>query len=537
MRVDQSAGGTVSTIGRTWQGISASPFFFVFLALLCSSTVLAGEMTITAYAGARHEFGGFGASTSGSGSQTAMRLLYNPNELDGRVLRLWVGIGTSAQSARDRYRDVVQRARNEQPDLLVVLGACDNHSSIDYYAGHYAEMIKVMRDGGCRVDATGICNEPDDGRWPSSAAAPLVKAFRQQLNNRGLQDVKIIAPESANVDNTMYDWINNIKNDGEALDGLDAWASHSYNCSVTYKLLEMTEGTGKQYWQTESCVDQFTTQGNTINSKQIGASCGVRILADLNMCVTHWLYFFGPGGSNGTALVDGDTPMLQYYYMRQIANAFDVGAGMRYCLSDKGLPRVEMTWEFLQKPAVAAAVARNPDGSWGVGICNGTGLQNNTSIATFYPSEAYDVTMHVQELENAGDVEFQVYKTNTSMRIQEQQSVTARDGTFEVRLESGDLVCLRSEPDVDVEAGKRARQAQREPFSVVRTLSGDFRIGVPDGLGGSRGRIEIFDLHGRRVMSMPLSEVLVGRPIPAGSYVVKVVSPGAALRVPVVLHR
>jgi len=277
----------------------------------CGVAAHAGEITVTAFAGADHEFMGFGGSInwSSGGSSEAARKLYSPDEADFRIIRLWASLGDDGNSLYNIYNGRVQDALAQQPELIVLLAPCGRNGSptsdVSGYAAHYAEMISVARERGMPVHATGIMNEPDDySRLNADKVTPMVKAFRQELDSRGLQDVILIAPENANVDVGHYEDLQNIMDDQEALDALDGWAYHSYNCSITYIMREMTAGTGKTVWNTESCVDEQTTVEGGSNSAQIAVNAAAKVLADLTMGATHWVYFFSyRNGDDGTMLL------------------------------------------------------------------------------------------------------------------------------------------------------------------------------------------------------------------------------------------
>jgi len=494
----------------------------------------AEQVYVNANAGADHPFLGFGGSISSSsgGNAEAARKLYSPDESDFRIIRLWSGLGYSGDQLFSQYNGRVQDALRVQPDLIVLLAPCGRNGSpttdVYGYASHYAEMIRVARSKGMPVNVTGIMNEPDDqNRLRADKVAPMVKAFREELDKRGLQDVTLIATENANVDVGHYEDMENIKNDPAALDALDGWAYHAYNCSITYIMRELMEGTGKTVWNTESCVDQWTTAEAGANSAQIAVNATAKILADLNMGTNYWIYFFSyNGGDSGVMVLSsngGET--LQYIYMRQIADAFDVGAELRYCLADKALPRIEMTWEFGQKPAITAAVAQNPDDSWAIGVCNGTGVANKIgNIASFYPAAAYDVTLHVEELEGQGDIDFRLVRSNKSVRRGDEGTVVMSDGTLEVSLNAQDLVTLRSAPvsistlDRPHDAGGSAWHVRPQRFAVTLTLDKPLPYTA-----------RLFAMDGRKVLATAGTSDQVTLPaaaLPRGVYLLRVAAGG-----------
>jgi len=368
---------------------------------------------------------------------------------------------------------------------------------------------------------TGLCNELENfGRVRPDQIAPLVKAFRSRLDENGLSDVKLIATEASSVGSAMFTMVQNIMADKEACDMLDGWGFHSYGCSLNFKFRDMVSGTGKPLWQTESSTDQWATVEGGDNSGQIAGNNGVRILADLNLGTTHWFYFIDArNGSDGTALVHTDGALnLQYVYQLQICKTIRAGSGVRFCEADKALPRVEMSWECGQKPAIVAAAAVNPDGTWGIGLCNGTGIPGKTANNTYYPAAAYDVTLHVEELEDRDEVAFKQTRSNKSVRIDDEGTVLMRNGELTVTLNSIDLVCLRSVESVGVRSEVRKRSTSEEPFLLAGP--GEIRINAP-GMSG----VHLVDLRGRTTRRVRLragsSPLRLGA-IPAGTYVAMV---------------
>jgi hypothetical protein len=509
----------------------------VFLYLLAGAALSNESLTVTVEGGAQHTFRGFGAAANRGNSAAVARRLYHPDEGGFRFIRLWAhtaGGHLAATGAAGRYGGYVREILKVQPDAIVLLAPCmqtnRNIGNVDGFAKYYCDAIKKARNEGLHIHMTGLCNEMENfGRVRADQIVPLIKAYRKHLDANGLQDVKMIAPESANVDSTMYKFVDNIKADQDALDKLDGWGYHAYNCSITYILREKVFDTGKPIWQTESSTDQKWTIEGGDNSGQIGGSNGVRIVADLNMGTNYWGYFIDAGGgSDGTALVYPDgRPKLQYFYQIHVGRTIDVGARFRYCLADRALPRVEMTWEYGQKPAIVCCAAVNPDGSWGIAVCNGTGIQRDTQISKFYPPTTYDVTVRVEELEGAGDIGFRVTRTNKSVRLEEEAPVTMRDGSVTVTLGSIDLVGLRSD---------RSVEARRVPAADEKQLARSVRQGNAVRVHVSSRHaytVRICDMNGRtvRLDSSRRAGCLVPlKGLPAGAYVLDVTTAEGSYR-------
>ena len=97
------------------------------------------------------------------------------------------------------------------------------------------------------------------------------------------------------------------------------------------------------------------------------------------------------------------TKFQKYDYYRALTQTFDVGAQFRQSRSDT---EGEMTWTYGPKPRITVAAARNPDGSWGIGVTNFTAPQfaekpGNSGFENGYKAQTFDVTINVPELKNA----------------------------------------------------------------------------------------------------------------------------------------
>ena len=100
----------------------------------------------------------------------------------------------------------------------------------------------------------------------------------------------------------------------------------------------------------------------------------------MNHRVTHWVHFLGfedsgSGADDATRIIPFTiTPfshelLKKYCYYQQLAQTFDPGALFRD--SESALDG-DMTHTYGQKTHLIAATARNPDGTWSVGIQNFT---------------------------------------------------------------------------------------------------------------------------------------------------------------------
>jgi len=151
-----------------------------------------------------------------------------------------------------------------------------------------------------------------------------------------------------------------------------------------------------------------------------------------------------------------------------------------------------------------------------------------SGIAAFYPAEPYAVTVHVEELEEAGDVDFRLTRSNTSVRIRDEGSVTMRGGTLEITLAAQDLVCLRSGP-VDVAMGTVAGAAGGRDDSGARFERRVFSLRLDDKSPYTAG---FYTMDGRRVLStggVSANVALPAHSLAGGVYVVRVTTPQRTL--------
>ena len=330
------------------------------------------------------------------------------------------------------------------------------------YADLIADFLADMDRRGVRFEATGVLNEPNDRpvkptdvQWPA-----LVKRLRAALDARHLQHVSIVAPESTNCDDTALRTVDALRADPAAWAAVGGVATHSYNMAATPAMADRLDG--KPYWVTEAggLFDGEESPGDAVQA----ASVAARFLNDVNHGVTHWVYFIGyeladPHGDSDRMLVTRDDQVqiqLKYHHLRQLSAAFDVGAVLRRCSSSLDGP---MTYTYGPKPRVTAAVGRNPDGSWAIGLCDYTSdrlagptadaaLANpkraNVAAIGGRPAEAFTVTVRVPELAESGDMTFHVRRGGPGRTGAVDPPVQMRGGAVTVDVGPLDVVTLRS---------------------------------------------------------------------------------------------
>ena len=462
-----------------------------------TQTVAVQAVTITVGTQARQSFAGLGASSGNWGHQyaqltsqertTLSRLLWR--DLKMKTLRLWMNTDEFAPTSstrnlaifRAQYIDsglIADAQKNGVVNLLLApdgmpssmkvkrAGGPNDYALKEEEIGNYAALLadfieQVKKQTGVLINVTGLQNEPNDlDRIAPQQMAALTKMLRAALDARGLQSVKIVAPESANVDGTMYEALANLKNDAAAWQALGGIASHSYGMAATEeaaKTIAATNGrNAKEYWMTEASDNGAEVPGDALRA----ASLASRFLSDMNHRVTHWIHFIGfetpDPNDNATRIIAYSTKPLRttifqkYYYYRQLSAAFDAGAVFRSSQSDLD---GDMTWTYGKKPRLTAAAARNPNGTWSIGLSNFTApsfsdlddAQNFALHNSGYAERTFKVIVRVPELAKIAQVRFKVRRSNSGVNDVEQGSLVMRYGQIVVpNVRSLDLVTLRS---------------------------------------------------------------------------------------------
>ncbi len=119
------------------------------------------------------------------------------------------------------------------------------------------------------------------------------------------------------------------------------------------------------------------------------------LLSDLNHGVTDWFFWTW----NMFVCMDckpqtiTDIKYSTYYYnLTNILGAIDVGAIVRRSTSEPALPTADMHFNNGSEPAITAAAAKNPDGSWGIALVNLTGYHSQLMEPPPYdPANSKDI--------------------------------------------------------------------------------------------------------------------------------------------------
>ena len=414
-----------------------------------------------------------------------------------KSLRLWLNLNEFAPTPdrretanfRQRYIDsgiladaaaagVVDflLAPDNAPDFLKVKrpgGAADfvlRDGELAAYAVILADFLARIRDEtGVVLTATGLQNEPNDlDRITPEQMPTLVKALRRELDQRDLGQVRIIAPEMANVDATFHAAAATIEADPAAWAALSGLASHSYGMAATEAAAERVEAPGggnrKDYWMTEASDNGPEAPGDAHRA----ASLAARFLNDMNHRTTHWIHFLGfevpDPRDNATRILAYTTDPLRmtifhkYYYYQQLAASFDVGARFRASTSSA---EGSMTWTFGRKPRLTVAAARNPDGTWAVGACDFTAPDFHddptepNSVTNGHPARSFRVTIRIAELLGSGDQTCVVHRSGPHLTVARAPDLVLKDGVATVDIDPLELVTLRSIAPVPGPSGRR----------------------------------------------------------------------------------
>ncbi len=431
------------------------------------------NMVITAAAGARQSLIAMGAGFTGPRNYSNLppnrrldmaRMIWGHEGLGFRACRLWcnrAGTTTGAQLV-SQYKTLYDDINSVQPDMLWQY-ACWGHPAADgleAYAARQAQVIADCKAAGLVFQYVGTCNEPDaDKLYAPTQAAELVKDFRAELDQRGLQGVKILSAECANVDRTGMSYIQNIKNDPAALADLGGFDIHSYNMSFTPEYYDLCHVPGKESWQDESAANG--PQGT--NDAALAAGAVARACNDFNFGCDVWMHFeayleYDPH-DNATRIMgyDPDTgehqPFLKYYYYRQLRRGFKDGCVFRSSTSDD--TREDryrtMCMTYGDRPAIIGTAGRNTDGSWGISLVNLTsepdlrpGVHRGT--ANYQPAATYKIKYHVAELAKGGTVRFRLYRSSATVRDDYQGTVSMKRGDVMFTIAPLELVTLVSAP-------------------------------------------------------------------------------------------
>jgi hypothetical protein len=326
----------------------------------------------------------------------------------------------------------------------------------DEHAAMIADFIRELwQQDRIAVEATGIQNEPNDPEdcvFTPAEVVRAVKLLRAALDSRGLQRVKVIAPESVGCNAPADAQLAALRSDPAAWNALGGVASHSYDGGATERWAEAVLSAGKEYWMTEFCLGGPEEPGDFFRASAEAAA----FLSDVNHGVNYWIHFIGclsdDPKDNGTRLMayyNSDRAgrawlkiFEPYFYLRELGRTFDAGAVFRQSVS---AIESEMTWRHHDKPRLIVAAARNPDGSWGIGMTDFT--SDHFPPHFWYPgkpAQSFAVTIMIEELAAAGEGRFEVRRLGPQLPAPSQESAPLHNGALTVTINPLELLTLRS---------------------------------------------------------------------------------------------
>jgi hypothetical protein len=460
-----------------------------------------GQITITAHEGDHHTFTGFGGAFHEENNwgnlpqdkrDEMVNLIWGKSELNWNVLKLWTSQWeTDINVTLQRYQAAAEDVLKVRPDVRIMISGNTRDpipdSRVGEWAARVADIAKGLEDNGIPMYLAGVYSEPNAyGKLTPRGVAIGVKDLREELDSRGLEHVKVIAPECSMVDGGCVNMLQAIINDPDALEALDGFATHAYRMNVTKSIHDLLHPHGKEHWQTESSSQGIQTAG----------FC----LSDVNMGVTVWTHFFAVFDRTdehrfmviGYDLNTGDYDIYSmFYYYKQLDRTFPAGTRMRLCQSsNSGNPWMYYTNGVVPPHSVAAGAA--PDGRMGIAIANRSG--------------ASDFIVDVKELEATSEpADMEVNRVNDG-GIQQVQDVTLENGKVRVHVGGNEMVTLRSkeplyEPtEVVARAARPARPAPLRCRSLPDAARIDFS--AVSGGDGARLRLTVHGLNGALVATL-----------------------------------
>ncbi len=531
------------------------------LVLLFAPNLSAGNTRITVSSGGQQTYMGSGASNvlgpefcdePEALRDTLARLFWVEGNMNN--LRLWSWCGISAEEWYNYHRCFVEDALKYRPDVIIYLGP-NGHTGLlgndfcplEDRVEATVDQIAYCVDKGWPIAATGMTNEPNvQGKASPAQIVSLLKSMRGALDAKGLNDIKLIAPEVCCVNAGAFGYMQAIIGDKAALDICDAFSTHSYTDCTTKALRDLLWPHKKEFWMSESSTNGPEQPGNDqAAARQAGA-----LLSDMNLLATHWTHFIAYGPS----VEDDDMThifayhdisdlgiLLKYYYYKQINHTITPGSVVRLSNSSA---EGWMENKYGTQPAVCAAAAVNPDGTWGLVAVNKTNTGYDQWGYHSQPDATWDVTFHVEELADEGDIEFNVLRSSKSAQMVEEGPLTMRNGDISVNLPPRHLVSLRNGEFSSGATAIAGRPRNAAPLGSKTPAVAEWAIDgagiriTMESPGCSSLSAAIYNLRGTRIVDLPEGEYGSGRhtmnvalpasrPFPSGVYLVRVQAGGA----------
>jgi hypothetical protein len=327
---------------------------------------------------------------------------------------------------------------------------------MEEHAAIIADFIRDLRDEAHLVpEATGIQNEPNDPNdcvFTPQDVVHSARLLRAALDARGLSRVQLIAPESVGCNAPAGAQLGALRADATAWSALGGIASHDYDGGATRAWAQAIAGTPKTYWMTEFCAGGPEEPGDFFR----GAAEASAFLADMNHRVNFWLHFIGylsdDPHDNGTRLISyferdsadqGWCKIFEpYYYLKDLGLTFDPGAVFRPSTSSLDQ---DMAWTSKSRRELIVATARNPNGSWAIGLSDFTAERFPPRFwFKGKPARSFEVTLRIQELAQAGPLQFESCRRGPQLKDCLHEGVTMHQGTLTLSIHPLELITLRS---------------------------------------------------------------------------------------------
>jgi hypothetical protein len=527
----------------------------VSVILLGADRPAAETMTVTVKAGALQEFGGFGmhpgSLVSGGCRDDIMRMIVKDLKLT--FVRFYTG-GASVAAVKSDFNGNVLPQLNtflgQNPDLFFCMSAAETVDSVQKIAPYTAKWSAVAKwlkeEVKLNLKWATVTSEPNADQWwelgypeggehdrriPVALYPDVVKAQRAAFDAAGLQDIKLYGPEVGSVDDVCHQYVDAILDDKDTYNSLGAWFTKTYNMGPGERMKEVAEESGRPYFGAcgANLINWYCNEVTQDNDHYAAEMSG-RIFNDFNHMITHWAWFHPAqiwtdreaahrlmwytkigNVTLPTTKISEDCSVpisLKYWYLKHLAQTFDVGCRFRYCVSDPARPYEDMWWTFGQKPAVAATAARNPDETWTIGIVDLAGCISDTlpvndnhpaTLWTFYDAAQYDVTVRIEELAEHDELKFALYRSNKTARMDEEDSVTMKNGEMTVSLAPRELVTLRGAKGAESAQVSSSRRKRRELDGCgMPEMRPGGMVTVPLSARGTY-RLWVVDFAGRRV--------------------------------------
>lgn len=401
--------------------------------------------------------------------------------------------------------------------------------------------VEITNEPQVYIDTTIPKNSPLYAWYNDSnrrKAVSMTKLWREELNARGLNHVKVIGPSKSGVA-AAFDTliINDFKRDSIGMSAWSGFSFHSYT-SPLVKSVVTALGTID--------VDIFQTESGQ-NPEQRGVA---NAISDINLGTNYWQHFqaYSWSGANDTVdkagvrfagiiypATDSVTvyPYLRFYYFRELMQAIPFHAKVYNTVANSTVWPATLTaavrsryvnMEPVEKeqPPVNATAAELPDGRWNLIVFNPDSIPNTYNPYVPYRNTDFDVTFSVPKLKSMGTLRFtgtKVTKTKQKVNI---GSFEMRDGTLTVtNVSDGDLVVLHSDAVVSDTLKFESAKAsiviadtsmmysvvgQEAHLSIALDSATNVHVALADCIGNETGIV--FDdmlSAGRHVFRIPVS--------------------------------